>query len=141
MESKLTIPVIIIGGQLHNRITANRKILCVGCTCFIRGVVTDVVSIRIRYPESPPTQMIACVGGFLELDTSVMGIGKSDCGSLIRYDFYFLYCGIELPVRVICGNFLCVQSTGPQTGNGDGAIRSCGKGRTRYRIGTSCIKV
>ena len=122
VKSQLSGPIGILRGKLHNGIAAQGEVAGNGIAGFIRGVISNGFSSGILDPECPAAQMVAGIGGFLELDAPIVGVGEGYAGSLVRLNRYGFHSGIKAPIGIAGRDFLGVQRPGLQAADGHGAI-------------------
>ena len=139
VKSQLPGPIGVLCRKLHNGIAAQGKVAGDGVAAIIRGVIPNGFSSGILDPECPAPQMIAGIGGFLELDAPIVGVGEGHAGSLVRLNRYGSHGGIEAPVGIAGGNFLGVQRFGLQAADGHGAVHPRCKRRARHRLGAGSV--
>ena len=110
-----------------------------GVAAVIRGVVSNGFPSGILDPECPAAQMVAGIGGFLELDAPIVGVGEGYAGSLVRLNRYGFHGGIEGPVGIVGWDFPGVQRPRLQAADGHSAVRPGCEGRTGHRIGAGRV--
>ena len=139
VKSQLPGPIGVLCRKLHNGIAAQGKVAGDGVAAVIRGIISNGFPGGILDPEGPAPQMIAGIGGFLELDAPIVGVGEGYAGSLVRLNCYGFDCRIKAPVGIAGRDFLGVQRPGLQAADGHSAIRAGCKGRARHGIGAGSV--
>ena len=122
VKSQLSGPIGILRGPLHNGVAAQGKVAGDGIATVICGVIPNGFPGGILDPECPSAQMIAGIGGFLELNAPIVGVGEGYTGSLVRLNRYGFHSGIEAPIGIAGRDFLGIQRSGLQAADGHGAI-------------------
>lgn len=104
MEAQLCQPVVIIRGQLNYGVPSQRQIVRAGIAIVIGGEVSVGIALGISHPKCPAAKLIAGVGGLVDLDASVMGVGEGDFCGLTDCNRYRLHSGVKFPIGIVRGN-------------------------------------
>lgn len=83
--------------------------------------------------------MIAGIGGFLELNAPIVGVGEGYTGSLVRLNRYGFHSGIEAPIGIAGRDFLGIQRSGLQAADGHSSIHPRCERRARHRLGAGSV--
>ena len=112
VEAQLSGPIGILCGKLYHRIAPQGQISGNGIAVFIRGIISNGLSIGIPNAECPAAKVVASVGSFHDLNAAIVGIGEGDTGRLVCLDHYGFHRCIEAPIGITRRNFLGIQCSG-----------------------------